>query len=155
MQLLQTAFLNPQQQIKLMELWNREYPKQLSYANLKGFEKYLAGLGDAKHWLIIDSPGVILGWAFTYIRKDDCWFAIIIASAGQKKGLGSRLINLLKAQSTALKGWVVDHDQYIRPDGEPYLSPLGFYLKNEFQVCHEQRLETDQLSAVKIEWHKP
>jgi len=36
----------------------------------------------------------------------------------------------------------------------PYNSPLGFYMKNGFELEPNQRLETSNLSAVKIKWSR-
>lgn len=77
---------------------------------------------------------------------------IILDSIVHLKGLGSLLLEQLKDKETALHGWVVDHNNYLKSNVETYLSPLNFYLKNEFRVVEDIRLELPHLSAVKITW---
>ncbi|WP_143960222.1 hypothetical protein [Litoribacter populi] len=41
-----------------------------------------------------------------------------------------------------------------RRNGEIYISPLSFYLKNGFTVLPEESLESGRISAVKGSWLK-
>jgi GNAT superfamily N-acetyltransferase len=150
MQIVQTATLDLLQKQYLMELWNKEYPIQLGYRSIDDFEHYLQRLHTVTHYLITTREGTIRGWAFTFKREEAQWFAIIVDSRQQQQGLGSRLMRILKDENVKLKGWVVDHDQYDRPDGKPYPSPLPFYIQHGFKLIPNCRLENAQLSAVQI-----
>ena len=70
------------------------------------------------------------------------------------KGFGTQLLNLGKEKESVLNGWVIDHDKDKKRNGENYISPLNFYLKNGFEVFPDNRLELEKLSAVKIRWKK-
>ena len=61
----------------------------------------------------------------------------------QKRGLGTKLLELLKEKENILNGWVIDHANYIKQNGEPYPSPLEFYIKNDFNVHSDIRLEIE------------
>ena len=51
-----------------------------------------------------------------------------------------------------MAGWVIDNDAEMKLDGKPYRSPLSFYQKRGFKIHRDIRIETEKLSAVKIEW---
>jgi len=139
---------------EILLLWNREYPAKLNYASLADFDRYLDALPGQSHILMIDEEGQICGWYFDFERDGERWFAIIIDSALQGKGLGTQMLDLAKANASELNGWVADHENDLKSNGEPYRSPLAFYLKNGFQQLPGIRLELDKLSAVKIRWRK-
>jgi GNAT superfamily N-acetyltransferase len=120
---------------------------------MAGFEEYLSKTGNPLHYLIEEDQELI-GWMATFERENERWFSIILDSKHQKMGLGSRLINEAKKKEFYLNGWVVDHNNDIKSNGKPYQSPLSFYLKNDFEVLKEIRLETDKISVVKIRWTK-
>jgi hypothetical protein len=69
-------------------------------------------------------------------------------------GYGSTILKQMKEKETCLAGWVIDGTNYIKADGQPYHSPLGFYLKNQFSILKDSRLETEKISAVKIIWNR-
>ena len=152
MKLYTSLLLDNNQQEQLMQLWNKEYPEQLAYHSLSEFRAYLTGLTNTKHYLLIDSTGAIKGWAFTFIREADRWFALILDSTIQYQGHGTRLLNRLKQDEKVLNGWATDHDGYTRRDKSTYKSPAAFYLKNGFTMCEDIRLETEKMSALKIQW---
>lgn len=133
-------------------LWNREYPNQLKHDQLTDLEQYLDQLTDPYHYLYTNDTDDILGWAFKFARDGEKWFAVILDSSLHKKGIGTFLLDQVKDQEKSLHGWVVEHDNYRRSDGETYPSPLNFYLKNGFKIIEEIRLESSKLSAVKITW---
>jgi GNAT superfamily N-acetyltransferase len=137
---------------QLLQLWNKEYPEQLVYQELSEFRSYLAGLTNVMHFLLADDHGLIKAWAFTFTREAERWFAIIVDSSVQYQGYGTSLLNTLKTKEQILYGWVTDHNRYVKKDQTNYRSPLDFYLKNNFTICDHIRLETDKLSAVKIQW---
>ena len=39
-----------------------------------------------------------------------------------------------------------------RENGEPYISPMSFYLKHGFEILQNERIETEMIQAVKIKW---
>ncbi|OEK05092.1 hypothetical protein BFP71_16880 [Roseivirga misakiensis] len=134
----------------LMELWNKEYPKQLSYPDLEHFDRYLNQLVSPSHYLIFEKSNSAIAWAFTFKRDGQIWFAIIVNSQYQKLGLGTSLLSAIKNDNKEICGWVTDVSTYSKADGSPYKSPLSFYKKNGFKILPEVRLETDELTAVKI-----
>lgn len=150
-ELIRTNTLKPFQQLQIFRLWNKEYPAQLGYSDLEGLETYLAGLVNPIHFML-KKENNILGWAVAFDRQSERWFAIIVDGNSQQKGCGTILLNTLKASESSLCGWVTDHQRYIKMDGSPYPSPLGFYVKNGFEICPEIRFENEKLSAVKIMW---
>lgn len=142
-------------QIKVIfELWNAEYPKNLTHKNLSDFENYLNALTNQHHILLIDKNDAIKGWYFDFNRNDEKWFAMILATEIQGKGFGTLLLNEAKKRESVLNGWVIDKTDYLKQNGNCYKSPIPFYLKNGFQLLPEIRLELEHLSAVKITWKK-
>lgn len=135
-------------------LWNAEYPQQLGHQNISEFDNYLHNLSEATHYLLIDENEQIKGWGISFWRDNEIWFAIILDEKIHGKGFGTLLLNELKKAEIELNGWVVDHENDIKQDGEKYKSPLAFYSKNDFTVCKEIRLETAKISAVKIKWRR-
>lgn len=137
----------------ICQLWNAEYPEKLAYQSVAEFETYLNNLSDKKHYLLQDESNEIKGWAITFTRENEKWFAIIINSKIQNQGFGRLLLNHLKSIEKKLSGWVIDHNNDSKLDGTTYISPLKFYLKNSFSVCNEIRIESEKISAVKIVWN--
>jgi hypothetical protein len=78
------------------------------------------------------------------------WFAIIIDDQMQRKGKGSLLLEELKKEKNNLNGWVVDHENDRKKNGEAYKSLLLCYIKNGFITCNGTRIENEKISAVKI-----
>jgi GNAT superfamily N-acetyltransferase len=151
MRVIHTDDLTDDQKNAIMKLWNNEYPDQLNYQDLTDLNSYLSNLPGAQHFLCI-REGNILGWAFKFSRDSETWFAIILDSSIQKQGIGTHLLDKLKADEKTLTGWVVDHDRYLKINGETYQSPLNFYLKNGFGVNRHLRMESPQLSAAMVKW---
>jgi len=151
MRVIHTGELTNDQKNAIMKLWNNEYPDQLNYRDLTDLNSYLSSLPGAQHFLCVRDSD-ILGWAFKFSRESETWFAIILDSSIQKQGFGTLLLDKLKADEKALSGWVVDHDRYLKTNGDTYLSPLNFYLKNGFGVNRQLRLESAQLSAAMVRW---
>ena len=106
-----------------------------------------------KHYLLVDNEQ-LHGWAFTFDREGEDWFGIIISSKTQRKRFGSVLLNELKKKNYILNGWVIDHQNDIKRNKEPYLSPLSFYTKSGFIVDQNIRMENNKISAVKIRWER-
>ncbi|MBK7426571.1 MAG: hypothetical protein IPI60_05840 [Saprospiraceae bacterium] len=151
MELIRTKSIKPYQRLQIFRLWNNEYPAQLGYSDLEGFEKYLAALVNPINFILRQDKN-LLAWAVAFDREGERWFAIIVGSGTQKKGHGTLLLNTLKSEEPSLCGWVTDHERYVKSDGSPYPSPLGFYIKNGFKVLSDIRFENEKLSAVKIIW---
>ncbi|MFD1770756.1 N-acetyltransferase [Sphingobacterium suaedae] len=145
--------LSSDEKRQIMELWNSEYPAKLVYADLTEFEKYLDALEKPTH-ILVRLNDRIIGWATKFYRAQTRWFAIILSSSIQRHRVGSKVMMQLKANEEILNGWVIDHNDDRKINGELYLSPLNFYVKQGFEIIKEQRLELPTLSAVKISWKK-
>lgn len=152
MKIVSKSDLSIQQKETVCQLWNAEYPEKLAYNSISEFENYLNKLSDVTHYLLQDELDEIQGWAITFTRENEKWFAIIVNSKIQNKGFGTQLLNHLKTIESKLSGWVIDHNNDSKLNGATYVSPLPFYLKNRFTVCNEIRIESEKISAVKIVW---
>ncbi|MDB5261071.1 MAG: hypothetical protein JWQ14_352 [Adhaeribacter sp.] len=152
MTLLETSDLSEAQKKDILSLWNQEYPVKLNFIRFADFEDYLHNLKRQKHYLMRNEAGEMQGWGFVFERDAEKWFALILAGKRQGVGYGTQLLTKLKEQEKKLSGWVIDHNRDTKLCGEYYKSPLGFYLKNGFISYPEIRLETETISAVKIEW---
>ncbi len=153
MKIISTSDLTTRQKESIIFLWNREFPSQLSVTK-EGFDKYLEATTSHLHFLLLDEADEIIGWAFTFDRDAERWFSIIINSLYQGIGLGRKLLEHLKENEDRLNGWVIDHQNDLKQNGEPYEPPLAFYLKNGFTILPETRFEHEKMSAVKITWQK-
>lgn len=147
-----TGTLTSRQKVEVSLLWNQEYPAQLMLDTVEDFDLYIAGLTDVSHILYTAADHEILGWAFKFTRDSQKWFAIILDSSIHHKGIGSMLLNQLKKNETELNGWVIDHNRYKKCNMDTYQSPLVFYTKNGFRLIEDARIESPNLSAVKIQW---
>ena len=154
MKIITTNNLDNQQKKVIYELWNAEYPKNLTHPNLIDFENYLNALTNQHHNLLIDKYGIIKGWYFDFDRNNEKWFAMILASEIQGKGFGTLLLNEAKKRESVLNGWVIDKTNYLKQSCDRYKSPIYFYIKNGFHKLPEIRLELTHLSAIKIQWKK-
>jgi hypothetical protein len=154
MEIVKSTIPATEQKQAILRLWNNEYPVQLQFAGQQSLDAYLEGLENKTHYFTQNADGTISGWAFVFEREGGRWFAIIIDSSQQGTGLGTILLETLKKEENVLNGWVVDHTDYRKACKMPYISPLPFYLKNDFSVHKDTRLETEKLSAVKISWIK-
>jgi len=90
----------------------------------------------------------------TFNRDNLILFAIIVDSKNQGKGFGSLFLNKLKDLQNELNGWVIDHDNDSKLNGSQYKSPLAFYIKNNFEVLNNFRIDNEKISAVRIQWKK-
>jgi GNAT superfamily N-acetyltransferase len=152
MRIIDKVVLSLQEKEVLYQLWNTEYPAKLSHETMDCFDLYLTSLSNIKHYLLIDVENKIKGWAFTFLRDDEDWFAILVDKNSQGSGKGSLLMEALKKNKNSLNGWVVDHENDVKQNKEHYKSPLLFYAKNGFVICKESRIENQKISAVKINW---
>ncbi len=154
MRIVKSDTLTESQKKQIVIIWNAEYPVGLMYSSTQGFNDYLSKLDDLTHYLI-EVDQTVIAWMSTFYRDNERWFAMMIDSTYQKQGLGKQLLQALKADHQEGYGWVVDHEEYLKVNGETYHSPLQFYLKNDFKLISDCRLELPQLSAVKISWRRP
>lgn len=152
LKIIQTAELNEQAKKQVLDLWNNEYPEKLSYNSPTDFDCYLENLSNSTHFLLINDKKSIIGWALTFDRENEKWFAIIIAETFKAKGLGRKMLDQLKKTEKVLNGWVIDHNHDNKKNGQQYSSPLKFYEKCGFKVLNDVRLELEKISAVKIKW---
>ena len=154
MKVIKTTNLTKDQKNTFLNLWHNEYPINLKYNAFSEFEAYLKKLNNVIHFILLSDKNHIQGWAYSFSRDKERWFAILLDGKIQNTGYGTILINKLKEVESKLNGWVIDHNNDLKKNGKSYISPLGFFLKNDFKINPEIRLETKQLSSVKIEWQK-
>lgn len=152
MKIIEKEVLSLQDKETLLQLWNNEYPVKLNYQAMHDFDLHLDALTEKKHYLLLNENSRIKGWAFTFLREEENWFAIILDNDIQGSGNGRLLINELKKKKQSLNGWVIDHENDVKQNKEPYKSPLPFYIKNGFVVVEDKRYEGEKMSAVKINW---
>jgi hypothetical protein len=153
MNIVEVETLSEIQKEQIVTIWNKAYPSSLKYDNLEAFDQYLSTLNQVKHYLIKDEEQII-AWLSTFVRENEKWFAVIVEASYQKKGMGLHLIKQVQKDEKELNGWVIDHHLLKKSDETPYISPLQFYLKNDFELLPEIRLENEKISAVKIRWNK-
>lgn len=144
--------LSAAQKLRIMNLWNKEYPANLAYADISGFEEFLNSVSHKRHFLLLDESNEILGWAMIFQRDNADWFSIIIDGSLKGQGYGTKLVNELKRHVETLYGWAVDRDDEKKLDGEFYRSPLEFYKKIGFRINENEKMNSEKISCVKIEW---
>ena len=154
MKIIREKILNAGDKEVVFNLWNIEYPVNLSFATMAEMDSYLNTLSDLTFYLLKNETNQIEGWAMTFGREQEKWFAITISHEVQGQGKGRYLLDKLKSENDILNGWVIDHENYYKNDGQKYKSPLLFYKKNDFQIFPEYRLDIPILSAIKISWYK-
>lgn len=154
MKITKTDALSEDRKQSIVRLWNAEYPARLRHADTASFDEYLSKLGAPAHYLLIDDARELKGWLAAFVRDGEKWFAMIIDTSEQKKGYGSSLLSEVKQHETEINGWVMDLEEDAKANGETYRSPLGFYLKNDFEILRDVRLENEKMKAVKIRWTK-
>lgn len=148
MKIIETKVLTDDQFAQVNQLWNEEYPVQL----MNRFPILLDGVVDYHHYLIADEHGNIIAWAVAFYKDNQMRFSLVVASKHQGKGLGTLLINQLKISQAEFYGWVIDHDEDLKANGENYTSPLPFYLQHGFEPLPDQRIDTAMIRAVLVKW---
>lgn len=146
MEIIKTKTLTNRQFHQINQLWNKEYPVKLK----DRFGFLLDGVRKYNHYLIEDVNNNVIAWAVDFEKNNEVRFSIIVDTKQQGKGLGTFLITRLKEDLSDFCGWVVDHDDDKKANGQNYLSPLSFYVKNGFEVLRDIRIDNDVLHAVKI-----
>jgi hypothetical protein len=154
MKIITTSTLSDHQKQVVLNIWNTEYPVNLQMPGMDEFDNFLNTLISPKHYLMVDNNDVIIGWGNKYYIGEVTCFFIMISGEIHGKGYGTILLNELKKGEKQLFGWAIDHNNDIKADGRPYPSPINFYIKNNFTINTEMRLEDEQLSAVNILWEK-
>lgn len=139
---------------QILELWNTLYPAGLCYEHLGHFESFLEELGQIKHWIVLSKHNKILAWIMTFDRSGERWFSIIVSQQMQGQGLGRQLISSALEKEDLLNGWVVNHNNTLKKDNSPYLSPLPFYKKLGCEVIDQEKLKKSGISCVKIRINK-
>ena len=152
MEIFETSYLTKAQITDILNLWNSEYPAQIAYSEGRDFENFVAGLMNARHFIIPGENQYVEGWLCVFERNGADWFSMIVSYANQGKGYGSALLTKAKENIKILNGWAIDHNRDVKSSGEPYKSPLEFYTKNGFEIVTNERLENNGVSTVKILW---
>jgi GNAT superfamily N-acetyltransferase len=155
MKIIKAKELTSAQKQALLELWNKEYPQELQYGSLSDLDRYLAGLEDQHHMLLLDDNDGVRGWYADFIREHERWFLVILDSEVQGRKFGARLMEMAKASNEELNGWVVTADHYLKTNGELYTPPGGFYQKQGFKLLEGYTLENAPVTATRIRWSKP
>lgn len=145
MKIIKTKNINQDQFQQINQLWNEEYPIKLK----DRFNLILDGVDNFNHYLI-EEDNQIMAWAVDFEKENETRFSIIVSKKNQGKGLGGLLIARLKRDLGEFYGWVIDHNNDLKQDGEFYQSPLTFYTSRGFEVLKEQRIDSEMISAVKI-----
>ncbi len=149
MNIIITKTLSIYQFAQLNYLWNEEYPIKLK----DRFPLLLDDVENEHHYIIEDEKKNVLAWAVDFIKENEIRFSIIVNSKHKGKGLGSLLVEKLKRENELFYGWVIDHNNDLKGNGELYQTPLPFYLKHGFEILHDIRKESEMISAVKIKWN--
>lgn len=153
MTILRTLHLTENWKDQIFDIWNSVYPKNLNYKSLKDFQDYLNKLKNPSHILILDEMNIVHGWYVDFDRDNERWFVILLGLEIQNHGYGQQILKLAKTKNIQLSGWVIDHNNYLKKDGNSYTSPIQFYKRNGFEISDE-RLQNDLISAVKVIWKK-
>ena len=154
MEIIKKQKLDPEEKEMVFNLWNSEYPVSLSFQAMSDMNNYLDTLVGLNFYLLKNDLNQTEGWAMTFGREDEIWFAITIAQNVQGQGKGTFLLNGLKVDNDILNGWVIDHENDYKPNGAIYIDHHCNYKKNDFEIFPGIRLEIPVLSALKISWKK-
>lgn len=143
-----TKVLTTKQFKQINQLWNEEYPK-----NLKDrFPILLEGVNNYNHYIIDDPNKNVIAWAVDFEKDKQVRFSIIVSSINKGKGFGGKLIAKLKEENEEFYGWVIDHNNDLKLNGSPYQTPMPFYLKHNFEILNDSRIDTEMIKAVLIKW---
>lgn len=150
MKRIKTTTLTSIQAMQIDSLWNEEFPSQLQGR----FSSLLDGVDHFAHYLIQDELENVVAWAVYFEKDQEIRFSILVSKTQQRKGFGMLLLNQLKEDLEEFYGWVVDHNNDLKANGEMYFSPIDFYVKQGFIILHHERIESELLQAVKIKWKR-
>lgn len=152
MNILETQSLDEKQMLEIIDLWNEEYPQALSLTGLSDFEQYLQTLFDKHYILLSDKDGTVRGWLVYFVRENEQCFAMLLDPSIQGQGWGSKLLDLAKQRNSELNGWVIDNNKALKRNGHHYLSPIGFYLKNGFEVRTAMQTNKKGIDGIRVTW---
>lgn len=148
MNIVKTKALSAHQASCINRMWNEEYPVKLK----DRFPLLLDGVVNYNHYLIEDESKSVLAWAVDFEKEGELRFSIIVTTAQKGKGFGALLVERLKADNNECYGWVIDHNDDVKSNGEQYQTPMPFYLKHGFDIMSDVRIDTEMIRAVKIKW---
>jgi hypothetical protein len=148
MEIICTKILSQHQADCISKMWNDEYPIKLK----DRFPILLDRVIHFNHYLIEDDERNVLAWAVDFEKENEIRFSIIVSSKCRGEGLGGLLVDRLKEKNDLFYGWVIDHDDDVKSNGERYKTPLPFYIKHQFEVLPAVRIDTEMIKAVKIVW---
>lgn len=146
--IIKTKTLTDLQFEQINQLWNNEYPIKLK----DRFPLLLVDVDRYNHYIIEDIDKNIIAWAVDFEKEKQIRFSIIVSAKHRGKGLAKLLIDKLKEEHHEFYGWVIDHNNDLKSNGEPYQSPLGFYQKLGFKVLNDIRIDSEMIKAVMIKW---
>lgn len=148
MRITKTKILSQLQTEQINALWDIEFPEKLNGR----YPLLLEEATSFDHYIIEDDAQKIIAWAVIFEKDQQIRFSLIVAANQQRKGLGGLLIERLKSDNQEFYGWVIDHNDDLKTNGEHYLSPLPFYLKHGFEILNDQRIDSPMIKAVLIKW---
>ena len=146
--IIKTKTLTDSQFKQINQLWNDEYPINLK----ERFPLLLVDVESYNHYLIEDIDKNIIAWAVDFKKEMQIRFSIIVSANHRGKGLAKLLIDKLKEDNNEFYGWVIDHNDDLKSNGEYYQSPLGFYQKLGFEVLNDIRIDSEMIKSVMIKW---
>lgn len=152
MKFFEAKVLSEDQKLDIVELWNNEYPKGLSFSELTEFDQYLDDLSDKNHILLCEESGRVKGWLIYFVRDNEQCFAMLMDSSLQGQGIGSKILSLAKERNSELNGWVIDTNKEPKQNGKNYKSPIGFYRKNDFEIRMDIQLKKKNINGIKVIW---
>lgn len=148
MRITKTKIISQLQTEQINALWDIEFPEKLNGR----YPLLLEEATSFDHYIIEDDAQKIIAWAVIFEKDQQIRFSLIVAANQQQKGLGGLLIERLKSDNQEFYGWVIDHNDDLKTNGEHYLSPLPFYLKHGFEILNDQRIDSPMIKAVLIKW---
>lgn len=148
MNINKTKILTDKQKEQINALWNDEYPAKLK----DRFPILLDGVDWYNHYIIEDLNNNAIAWAVDFEKEKQVRFSIIVSSAHKGKGIGGMLIEKLKAENQEFYGWVIDHNDDLKLNGEHYKTPMPFYLNHGFEIMSDKRIDNEMIRAVLIKW---
>lgn len=146
--IIKTSILSQSQSEQIDQAWNDEYPIKLN----NRFALLLINATSHMHYIIENEKKDVMAWGVMFEKDNELRFSIVVVNKYQGQGLGKQLIEAFKKDYPIFYGWVIDHDNDVKMNGEKYVSPLPFYLQLGFTILKEQRIDTEMISAVKIEY---
>ena len=147
MEIIKTKNINSDQFQQIDQMWNDEYPIKLK----DRFGILLEGIENYNHYLI-EQNNSVLAWAVEFEKEKEKRFSIIVKNEYKGNGFGNLLINRLKRDLGEFYGWVIDHNDDLKLNGEHYKTPMPFYLNHGFEIMSDKRIDNEMIRAVLIKW---